>query len=259
MAAPDEVRRYWDGKAEALSTDPTATMKDVILRSLEIDAIGSRLRPDDELLDVGTGNAFGAIRWAAQCRRVVALDYSNGMVAAAREAVRVSGRVNVEVQRGDVLDLSSHAGAFSAVSCVRCLINLPAEAEQMAAVAQLASALRPGGRLFLIEGIEDTFAAMNSLRAHAGLPAIPLNWHNRLLGRASLERCLEARLRIVERVDFGEYYFLSRIVHPLLVAPAEPSFQSRPNEVAAELWRGGAVRSRFADISTLILYVCEVR
>jgi hypothetical protein len=66
-------------------------------------------------------------------------------------------------------------------------------------------------------------------------------------------------LRILEQVDFGEYYFLSRVVHPLLVAPAEPSFRGRPNEVAAELWRGGAARSRFADISTLILYVCERR
>jgi precorrin-6B methylase 2 len=93
MAATDDVRRYWDGKAEALRTDPAATMKDVILRELEIEAIASRLRADDELLDVGTGNAFGAIRWAAQCRRVVAVDYSDGMVAAAREAVRASGRV----------------------------------------------------------------------------------------------------------------------------------------------------------------------
>jgi SAM-dependent methyltransferase len=259
MAARDDVRRYWDGKAEALRTDPAATMKDVILRGLEIEAIGSRLRADDELLDVGTGNAFGAISWAARCRRVVAVDYSDGMVAAAREAVRASGRAQIEVERGDVLDLSRYAGAFSAVSCVRCLINLPAETEQLAAVDQLASALRPGGRLFLIEGIEDTFAAMNALRARADLPAIPLNWHNRLLGRARLENALEARLRITERVDFGEYYFLSRIVHPLLVAPAEPSFQGRLNEVAADLWRAGAARSRFADVSTLMLYVAERR
>ena len=242
-----------------MRADPAATMKDVILRGLEIEAIGSRLREEDELLDVGTGNAFGAIHWAARCRRVMAVDYSDGMVAAAREAVRASSRDNVEVERGDVLDLSSYAGAFSAVSCVRCLINLPTEADQMAAVAQLASALRPGGRLFLIEGIEDTFAAMNTLRARAGLPAIPLNWHNRLLGRPRLEAALEARLRILERVDFGEYYFLSRVVHPLLVAPAEPSFLSRANEVAADLWRGGAARSRFADVSTLLLYVCEAR
>ena len=51
------IDQYWDAKAEALTTDPSATMKDVILRGLEIEAIGDRLGPDDELLDVGGGNA----------------------------------------------------------------------------------------------------------------------------------------------------------------------------------------------------------
>jgi ubiquinone/menaquinone biosynthesis C-methylase UbiE len=257
MAAADDVRRYWDGKAEALRTDPAATMKDVLLRQLEIEAIGSRLRTDDELLDVGTGNAFGAVRWAARCRRVVAVDYSDRMVDVAREAVRASGRLNVEVQSADVLDLAPHAGAFTAVSCVRCLINLGSESDQMRALDEMVHALRPGGRLFLIEGLEDTFAAMNALRAQSGLPAIPLNWHNRLLRREALETALGTKMRIRERVDFGEYYFISRIVHPLVTAPAEPSFQGRTNEVAADLWRRGAARSRFADISTLMLYVCE--
>src|SRR5438876_176861 len=41
---PSEIKRYWDDKAVQLGVDPSATMKDVILRSAEIEPIASRLQ-----------------------------------------------------------------------------------------------------------------------------------------------------------------------------------------------------------------------
>jgi ubiquinone/menaquinone biosynthesis C-methylase UbiE len=252
-----EIHQYWNDKAEALKTDPSATMKDVILRGLEIEAIGSRLGADDELLDVGGGNAYAGLLWAERCKSVLVTDFSEKMVEYGREAIAESGRTNVEIEQASVLDLSAYAGRYSAVSCVRCLINLTSEAEQLAAIEQLASTLKPDGRLFLIEGLEETFAAMNTAREAMQLPAIPLDWHNRLLSKAKLEAKLSESLTIEDRVDFGEYYFLSRIVHPLLVAPEEPAFRGRCNQVARDIWQAGSAKSRFADISTLVLYVCR--
>ncbi len=253
----DDILSYWDRKAEVLRTDPSATMKDVLLRSLEIEAIRGCLRADDDLLDVGTGNAFAAVEWSRTCRSVLGVDNSRGMLEAARESIAASGRTNVAVQEADILDLAPFSGRFSATSCVRCLINLRTEEEQLSALRQLASTLRSGGRLFLIEGLEETFQEMNTVRGRSGLAPIPLNWHNRLLRRDRLQEALAASFRVVETVDFGEYYFLSRIVHPRLVSPEEPRFTGRLNEVACEVWRSGVVRGRFADISTLVLYVAE--
>ena len=156
-----------------------------------------------------------------------------------------------------VLDLGASTSKYAAVSCVRCLINLAEEEDQLAAVDQLARAVRPGGRLFLIEGLSETFTAMNQARQDMGLPAIELDWHNRLLSRDALEAKLSEQLTIDERVDFGEYYFLSRVIHPLLVAPQEPSFKGRCNVIARELWNSGLVRGRFSELSTLVLYVCS--
>lgn len=252
-----DISAYWDAKAEALTTDPSATMKDVILRSLEIEAIGRRLRPEDDLLDVGGGNAFAGIRWADHCRSVRVVDFSEKMVAYGRAAVAEAGKTNVQAEPGSVLALEKYAGQHSAVSCVRVLINLPEQEDQLLGVDQLASCVQPGGRLFLIEGLEETFAAMNAMRETMNLPAIPLDWHNRLLPRDVLEERLSRQLRIEERVDFGEYYFLSRVLHPLLVAPDEPTFQGRCNQEARRLWQGGVAGGRFADISTLMLYVCS--
>ncbi|MBN1943140.1 MAG: class I SAM-dependent methyltransferase [Phycisphaerae bacterium] len=253
----NDISAYWDAKAEALKTDPSATMKDVILRSLEIEAIGRRLRTDDDLLDVGGGNAFAGIQWAQHCRTVHVVDFSEKMVAYGREAVAAAGAANVQTERGSVLELENFAGRFSAVSCIRVLINLPEREEQLRGLDQLAACVAPGGRLFLIEGLEEPFAAMNAMRKTMDLPAIPLDWHNRLLPRQALEQRLERELKIEERVDFGEYYFLSRVLHPLLVAPEEPTFQGRCNQEARRLWQAGVAQGRFADISTLVLYVCS--
>jgi ubiquinone/menaquinone biosynthesis C-methylase UbiE len=257
MPRSDDIRAYWDQKADTLRTDPSATMKDVLLRGLEIEAIASRLLPEDTLLDVGTGNAYAAIAWSARCQSIVATDFSTSMVAVAREAIASAGCRNVGVEEANVLDLSRYAGAFSATSCVRCLINLPEPREQFAALDQLCATLRPGGRLFLIEGIREGFESMNLARERSGLSRIPLNWHNRLFSQAELEQRLSQRVEIVERVDFGEYYLLSRIAHPLLVAPEEPRFGGRLNEVASQIWRSGIARGACSSLSTLVLWVCR--
>ncbi|MCD4824485.1 MAG: class I SAM-dependent methyltransferase [Phycisphaerae bacterium] len=251
-----EISQYWNDKAEALKTDPSATMKDVILRGMEVEAIGSRLKADDELLDVGGGNAYAGLLWAEQCKNVLVTDFSEKMVEYGRVAITESRRDNINTKQASVLDLSVYARQYSAVTCVRCLINLTSQEEQLAGVEQLASALKPGGRLFLIEGLDETFAAMNSARQAMQLPAISLDWHNRLLPKDKLEAKLTETLTIEERVDFGEYYFLSRIMHPLLVAPEEPTFQGRCNQIARDVWRAGLAKGRFADMSTLVLYVC---
>jgi ubiquinone/menaquinone biosynthesis C-methylase UbiE len=257
MSKSNEIHDYWDRKAEDLKTDPSATMKDVILRSMEIEAIAARLTPEDDLLDVGGGNAYAGVQWAPRCRSVLVTDFSEKMVCYAREAIAASGLSNLRAERASVLDLSAYREKFSAASCVRVLINITSPEEQWEAVDQLAGTLRPGGRLFLIEGLEETFTEMNRMREAMGLQAIALDWHNRLLKQSLLEERLSRRLRIVERVDFGEYYFLSRIFHPFLVAPEEPSFQGRANQIARTIWQNGVLRGRLAEISTLMLYVCR--
>jgi len=258
MPSDSEIKTYWNRKAEQLGVDASATMKDVVLRSLEIESISSRLDSEDRLLDIGCGNAFGSIQFAQQCKSVLAVDYSEGMISAASRAIQESGRNNVHTTQGNVLTIGdSYHEEFTAASSVRCLINLPTDDQQYTAIAQIAKTLVAGGRLFLVEGIASNFAAMNDMRQQVGLPTITLDWHNRLFPKGALETELKRWFVIEEIVDFGEYYFLSRIMHPLLVAPEEPTFLGKPNLVASNIWRSRVLAARLADISTLLLYVCR--
>lgn len=260
MPTSAEIKEYWDHKADELRDDPSATMKDVILRSLEIEAIASRLDPRDHLLDVGCGNAYGSVIFSEHCQRVLAIDYSDKMILTARHAIAESGRKNIRAAQGDVLDLGDlSTEPFTAVSCVRCLINLPNEDQQYSALSQLARALVSRGRLFLVEGIAEHFAAMNANRQQLGLAPIALNWHNRLFAKAGLEKAIKRDFVIDEIVDFGEYYFLSRLVHPLLSAPEEPRFEGALNHVAKSIWQAGIAKGIFTSQSTLLLYVCRKR
>src|SRR6185437_13776409 len=216
MSNDGNIRTYWDGKAKALSTDPSATMKDVILRQLEIEAICARLKRDDLLLDIGCGNAYGSIAFAEVCHSVTAVDYSHGMIEAASTLIAQSGRSNVVARVGSVAEIGrDFAKKFSAVTSVRCLINLDNFAQQSEAINSICDALEPGGRLFLIEGVQERFDNMNRMRMKVGLEPIPLNWHNHLFIEDELVSYLNERFTITETVDFGEYYFMSRIFHPL--------------------------------------------
>jgi ArsR family transcriptional regulator len=95
-------------------------------------------------LGCGTGAMTGAL--APFVRRVVAVDASEEMLAAAR--ARLSEAPNVELRVGDVEALPVADGELDAALLVLVLHHL---AEPRAALAEAARALAPGGRLIVVD------------------------------------------------------------------------------------------------------------
>lgn len=62
-----------------------------------LDLVLSTVRPEDTWLDLGAGGGRYALPVALHCRRVVAVDPSNGMLAVLREAMQEEGIENIEV------------------------------------------------------------------------------------------------------------------------------------------------------------------
>ena len=95
--------------------------------------------------DLGCGIGPLLPELATRFRRVIAVDFAEGMLARARE--RCHGLKNVEFHRRGLADLAPFAGQVDVAVAVNSLI-LPNLGELEAALRGVHAALRPGGRFF---------------------------------------------------------------------------------------------------------------
>jgi hypothetical protein len=120
--------------------------------------------------------------------------------------------------------------------------------------------LKPGGQLVLMEGTFDGLDRLNSYRRQFQLPEIEAGGTERLLTLKFKERELldfcapHYELQRVQR--FGMYYFLTRIVQPLLVAPDTPRYDHQLNEVAKQIAR---IVPDFEAIGHLVAFLLRKR
>jgi hypothetical protein len=95
--------------------------------------------------------------------------------------------------------------------------------------------------LVLMEGTFEGLERLNTARAKVGLEAIAPDGRERLITLKFHEDELLSFCSPLFNHDnthrFGMYYFLTRIVQPLLVAPERPSYDHPINAVAREIAR----------------------
>lgn len=232
------VKEYWQERARAPAADNALTHPDVWQRWLEIELIRQYVGASDRLIDVGCGNGYTIRQMAPRGGRTVGIDYSEEMIDAANRSLEASkddtGNITFAVH--NVLELSPESfGLFDVAISERCLINLSSRMEQQQAIARIASLLSAGGRFLLVEGTADGRRRLNDLRESVGLERMPQSWHNLDLGEAELLRCVD-RYFVVERHQHLEAYDLvSRVAHPLMVAPDTPDYEAPINEAAARM------------------------
>src|SRR5215204_5749471 len=192
-----QVKKFWETRAQDQSlTDAEATHSDVWQRWLEIETIKPFLRAIDSLVDVGCGSGYAT--------RLLALD-------------------------------SQALGTFDVALSVRCLINLESWDRQQRAIQNIARLLKPGGRFIFVEGLADGRRNLNAMRTQMGLSEMPAVWHNVDFEESQLMPYLDRFFTLDARRHFGTYDFVSRIVHPMAVAPGQPVYDSPINRTAAQL------------------------
>lgn len=115
-------------------------------RRAELHALLGLLDPDWVVGDLGCGTGQVAASLAPFVERVIAVDESPEMLAAAR--ARLQGAENVEVRRGELEALPLEARSLDAAVLV---LVLPYVADPSAALAEVARVLRPGGRIVVAD------------------------------------------------------------------------------------------------------------
>ena len=137
----------------------------------------ARVPDGADVLDVGCGTGAAARALAARAHRVVAIDLSPEMIRVARARSAHVG--NLEIHLGDFLAWHRR-DRFDAVVSFAALHHMPFEL----ALARMADALRPGGRLLVLDLcagglVYDAVSAVRRAPAPLGVrrdPALAAAW-----------------------------------------------------------------------------------
>lgn len=227
----------------AREEDERGTACDFHLRDLEIELGKEYIRDGDHVLDVGCG--FGvALREYGTSRRIRAagIDYSERMIEAAQRTLeQTAPELEVELCAASVTDLPYDDETFDVVTSHRCLMALLVWERQQQALREIHRVLKPGGTLVLMEGTFEGVDRLNEFRRRFGLPEIDPSSRDRLFTLKFHEQQLlefvEPLYELLRIQRFSMYYFLTRIVQPLLVAPEAPRYDHPLNDVARRVAR----------------------
>jgi ubiquinone/menaquinone biosynthesis C-methylase UbiE len=236
----EEILDYYRKRA---STDKYATSPDFNLREIEIEYLAKWLNDGLSILDVGCGNGYSDLCHGAMFdSRFVGLDFVPEMIEAAKQTsrqFRLKGSVKFQV--GDVLDLQFPNSNFDIVISQRCLLNLPTREDQWQAMREISRVLKPEGNYLMLEGTLQGLKRLNNVRSRFGLDPIPeaapkYNWFSNKFDEDEMLEVADTLFEGLETIQrFGMYYFISRVIHPLLVSPEEPKYDASINAIARQI------------------------
>jgi SAM-dependent methyltransferase len=205
---------HWNERAVQEVNVAAVNIADVSQRQLETEFLVQHLEPTDRVLEVGCGNGFLTNILRERVAHVDAFDYAENMIT---HAISNHGARNNRFFHDNVLVPASWQGPYDSIVCVRVLINLRDFAEQKIAVENMRKALRPGGRLLLIEGYLDGFGELNRLREKVGIEKLQpasINYYSPL---SEMRTFLDRGFSTSAEFHTGCFDFLTRVVYPSLV------------------------------------------
>ena len=167
-------------------------------------------RGDERVLDVacGTGHAALALAPLLPRGRVIAVDFSQGMLDQARKKAASQKAGNIEFLEGDMTDLKFPAGSFDAAVCAFGIFFVE---DMDAQLAHIASMVKPGGKVMISNFQESYFHPLKDLMVDRlsgmGVQMPPQTW-KRIASEAGCRELFEkAGLRDVrvEKKNVGYY------------------------------------------------------
>ena len=152
-----QVAAHWNRRAKHFDWDFGHSIRTAAERAAWDRILGRVLagRGSLDVVDLGCGTGFLALELAARGHRVSGIDFAPAMIAVAREKAAARGLV-VRFEEGDAEALPFAAASFGLAVSRHLLWTLP---HPEAAITEWIRVLRPGGRLAVIDGLEDAEAA----------------------------------------------------------------------------------------------------
>lgn len=217
------VKEHYKKEAKENNLSLTSTMADVSTRRLEIENILLYLKPGKKCLEVGCGNGAASIEISKKIKLdLTATDFSSDMIALAKKQSTKGIKGKIVFKEEDVLKIN-YDKEFDVVFTERCIINLLNWEDQKMALKNMATALKKGGILFLVEAFQDGLDELNNARKDLGLDQIGPAYHNFYLNKEKVIEYLKGeQLHIAQENNFlSSYFFGSRVLYPALAKLAQ--------------------------------------
>lgn len=228
-------------KAGSLHND-RVTAFDYNLRNLEIEAAKVYMRKDMQVLDVGCGPGVACFEYAAKGTVVTGIDYAQNMIDFSKQTLRSKYHhltEKISFDRGSVLDLPYKANSFEVITSHRVLIALLSWERQQQALREIRRCLNAGGLYLMFEATIEGLEVLNHFRHMFDLPQISEggcgDYERLLFAEKKLKEFMEPHFELLTVHSFGMYYFITRILQPLLVSPEKPSYDHKLNDIAFEV------------------------
>lgn len=175
MTSNDEQRRAWDGDTGDFWTENATRFDEGVAAYLGPLLDAAALRPDHAVLDVGCGSGRTSREAALRAGSVLGIDLSARQLDLARRLAERDGIANATFEQ---LDAQEHAFAPGSFDVVLSRHGVMFFGDPPRAFANLARALRPGGRLALLvwqpyERQEWLRTFRTALAAGRDLPPLP--------------------------------------------------------------------------------------
>jgi ubiquinone/menaquinone biosynthesis C-methylase UbiE len=106
------------------------------------------IQSDEVIADIGAGSGYHVFKMAPSAKQVIAVDIQDEMLAAVKQKIEQTGDKNIVTVKGSERSVNLTEGSVDKVLMVDVYheFNFPVEM-----IASIKSALRPDGKVYLIE------------------------------------------------------------------------------------------------------------
>jgi len=119
---------------------------------------------DDVLIDFGSGTGVFAMQAARRCRQVHAVDVSQAMLDYAKGKAEQVGLANIEFHHDGFLTFECADASADFITTTLALHHLP-DFWKGIAMQRLHAMLKPGGKLFIQDGVVEVEGAIENINA----------------------------------------------------------------------------------------------
>lgn len=163
-AKAEEAANYFAQKAQTWDKERTLHASDMDVEAAMLRAIGDK--PFQSYLDLGTGTGRLLELFAGHYVNGLGIDASHDMLAVARANLARAELSNAQVRHGDIYALNVPPRSFDLVTLHQVLHFLD---DPQRALSEAARALRPGGRLLVIDFAPHNLEFLRDAHAHRRL------------------------------------------------------------------------------------------